>query len=123
MKRLAFVIPWYGEDISGGAEAELRGLAHHLQNAGVELEILSTCVKDFRSDWSVDYHKPGIENCVGISVRRFPVRKRDTARFDEVNAKFMSGAAVSEEEEELFMREMVNSPELYKYIREHKAEY
>lgn len=123
MKRLAFVIPWYGENISGGAEAELRGLAHHLQDAGVDLEILSTCVKDFRSDWSVNYHKPGVENCAGISVRRFPVRKRDTVRFDEVNAKFMSGAAVSAEEEKLFMREMVNSPELYKYIREHKADY
>ena len=123
MKRLAFVIPWYGENISGGAEAELRGLAHHLQDAGVELEILSTCVKDFRSDWSVNYHKPGIENCAGISVRRFPVRKRDTTRFDEVNAKFMSGVAVSAEEENLFMREMVNSPELNKYIREYKSEY
>jgi len=123
VKKIAFVIPWYGEDISGGAETELRGLAHHLQDAGVELEVLSTCVQDFRSDWNVDYHKPGVENCAGITVRRFSVRKRDTVQFDKVNAKFMFGETVSTEDEKIFMREMVNSPDLYKYIREHKTEY
>lgn len=123
MKKLAFVIPWYGENISGGAEAELRGLVHHLQDAGVELEVLTTCVKDFRSDWNVDYHHPGIEDCAGIAVRRFPVRKRDTKQFDAINYKFMNRLPVTYEEEKIFMREMVNSPELYCYIREHKAEY
>ena len=27
MKKIGFVIPWYGEDIPGGAEMELRGLS------------------------------------------------------------------------------------------------
>ena len=60
MKKIGFVIPWYGETIGGGAEAELRGVVHHLQDAGVELEVLTTCVEKFASDWSVNFHKPGL---------------------------------------------------------------
>ena len=39
MKKTGFVAPWYGEKIGGGAEAELRGLIHHLADAGVPLEV------------------------------------------------------------------------------------
>ena len=121
MKKLGFVIPWYGLDIPGGAEAELRGLTKHMHDAGVELEILTTCVKQFASDWSKNAKKAGtsIEN--GIVVRRFRVRKkRDTRTFAKVNAKLMKGQIpLTAEEEAAFEREMVNSPALYEYIRKH----
>ena len=123
MKKIGFVIPWYGETIGGGAEAELRGVVHHLQDAGVELEVLTTCVEKFASDWSVNFHKPGLTEEAGIAVRRFPVRKRDEAAFAGVNNKLMTGQAVTPGEEEIFCREMVNSPELYDYMLEHEAEY
>ena len=42
MYKIAFVIPWYGEGIPGGAEMELREVARHLQKAGVEVEVLTT---------------------------------------------------------------------------------
>ena len=48
MQKIGFVIPWYGENIPGGAEMELREVATHLQKAGMEVEILTTCVKDYR---------------------------------------------------------------------------
>ena len=123
MKKIAFVTPWYGEEISGGAEAELRGLVHHLSDAGVELEVLTTCVYDFRSDWSVDYHPVGKSICAGIPVRRFPVRPRDTAAFDKVNAKLMSNQPITDKEEFTFQREMINSPSLYQYIAEREDQY
>ena len=59
MKKIGIVTPWFGMDIPGGAEAETRGLALHLVQAGVELEILTTCVKEFSSDWNVNFHKEG----------------------------------------------------------------
>ena len=77
MKKLGFVVPWYGENIPGGAEMELRGLTSHLHQAGVELEILTTCVKEFASDWNINYYKAGVENIQVIPVRRFRVRLRD----------------------------------------------
>lgn len=55
---------------------------------------------------------------------RFKVRKRNVHAFDEVNLKLMNGdMPLTAKEEETFVREMINSPDLYQYIREHKDEY
>ena len=123
MKKIGFVIPWYGEKIGGGAEAELWGVVHHLKDAGVPLEVLSTCAESFASDWNADYHQPGLTEEAGIPVRRFPVRRRDVEAFNAVNGKLMAGQEITAEEEETFCREMINSPALYDYMQEHEAEY
>ena len=123
MKKIGFITPWYGESIGGGAEAELRGLVHHLQEAGIDLEVLTTCVKSFTSDWNENYHPEGYTLEANIPVRRFRVRIRDVGAFDRVNQKLLMGEHLCAEEEETFCREMVNSPELIKYIREHGEEY
>lgn len=123
MKKIGFVTPWYGEKITGGAEAELRGLVHHMRDAGVDLEVISTCVESFPSDWNVDYHSPGLTEEAGIPVRRFPVRKRDTRAFDAVNLKLMTGKLLTAEDEEIYCREMINSPALCDYLRDHAEEY
>lgn len=95
MQKIGFVIPWYGENIPGGAEMELREVATHLQKAGMEVEILTTCVKDFNADWNVNYYAAGTAIVDDIVVRRFPVRRRDTAAFDRVNRKLMQGQRLS----------------------------
>lgn len=124
MKKLGFVIPWFGMDIPGGAEAELRGLTIHLVEAGVKLEILSTCVKEFKADWNENFYKPGTTVEGGITVRRFRVKKRDVEAFDRVNIKLMRNEIpLTEEEEKIYAEEMVNSPDLYEYIEHHKDEY
>ena len=123
MKKLAFVIPWYGKDIPGGAENALRGITTHLHKAGVELEILTTCVKEFSSDWNVDYYPEGMELVYDIPVRRFKVRQRNVPLFDSINLKLIQQNMPEPEEEEIFMEEMVNSPALYEYIRSHEEEY
>lgn len=123
MKKLGFVIPWFAENIPGGAEMELRGLTKNLALAGVDLEILTTCVREFASDWNVNYYKEGSEIINGIMVRRFKVRKRCEERFHKVNYKFMNGLPVSLEEEDIFLQEMVNSDDLYDYMRVHTADY
>lgn len=83
MYKIAFVIPWYGEGIPGGAEMELREVAGHLQKAGVEVEVLTTCVKDFTADWNQNYYAAGVAMVYDVPTRRFPVRKRDTATLDQ----------------------------------------
>ena len=124
MKKTAFVIPWYADDIPGGAEMELREVSAHLHKAGVPVEILTTCVREFGADWSENYYSEGtdISSC-GITIRRFRVRKRDAKAFDRVNAKLMNGMKITREEEDIFLREMVNSPDLYSYIDSHSDEY
>lgn len=124
MKTVAFVCPWYGDNIPGGAEAALRGVTEHLHKAFVPVEILTTTVKEFTADWNVNFHKEGVTtNAFGVPVRRFKVRKRDVKAFDAVNLKLMNGIMLSEEEEETFNREMINSPSMYEYIKQHKDEY
>ncbi len=120
--KVAFVIPWYG-DIPGGAETECRQTAENLQKSGVDVEILTTCVKQFLSDWNTDHFTEGTYNENGITVRRFSVRKRDTKKFDEVNLKLMHNCRLSPIEEQAFMENMINSDDLYSYIRDHGNDY
>lgn len=123
MRKIAFVIPWFGENIPGGAEMELRGLVTHLNDAGVKVEILTTCVKEFNSDWNENYYKPGEEKILGVTVRRFKVRKRDEKKFAEVNAKLMRNESITMQEEKVFCEEMVNSTDLCEYIDKNQALY
>ena len=122
--KIGFVIPWFAMDIPGGAEAELRGLALHLHASGMDLEILTTCVEKFGSDWNKDYYPEGLSVERGIPIRRFPVRRRNTLAFNKVNRKLMMNQIpITDTEEMTFIRESVNSPALYRYMKEHKAEY
>ncbi len=123
MKKLGFVTPWYGEKIPGGAEMELRGLVHHLRESGVELEVLTTCVKDFYTDWTRNYHNPGVTEEAGITVRRFAVKKIDMGEFGTINYKLMNQMRISPKEEKTYITQSVNSQDLYNYIKEHESEY
>lgn len=121
--KVAFVIPWYGDNIPGGAESHCRGVAKALIAIGVSVEVLTTCVEKFLSNWNHDFHPEGKTVEGGVTVRRFKVRRRDTARFDAVNYKLMHNQPVTPEEEQIYVTEMINSPGLYKYIRQHREEY
>lgn len=123
MRKIGFVIPWYGEDIPGGAEMELREVATHLQRAGMDVEILTTCVREFSADWNENYYSAGTAMVEDIAVRRFPVRRRDTAAFDRVNRRLMEGQHLSLQEEKTFVEEMVNSPQLYEYLKDASDDY
>lgn len=116
---IAFVPPWYGPSIPGGAEAELRRLAHHLRQSGLPVEVVTTCVKDFHADWSQNHHRPGMTVENGVPVHRFPVRPRKRDLFDAVNWKLMHNQRVTPEEEQIFVEESIRSPAMEEYITEH----
>ncbi len=121
--KLAFVIPWFGLDIPGGAEAECLNTASHLHEAGVPVEVLTTCIKEFRSDWSVNYHPRGTETIRGIPVHRFPVGPRDADAFNQINARLMNRLPITAEEETVFIREMIRCDDLVQCIDRHREEY
>jgi glycosyltransferase involved in cell wall biosynthesis len=120
--KVAFVIPWYG-DIPGGAENECRRTAENLSSSGIEVEVLTTCAKEFLSDWSKDFYDEGIYNINGIVIRRFKLRQRNADLFNKINYKLMNNIKVSRLEEEHFITEIVNSNNLYKYISKYRSEY
>ena len=123
MKKIGFVAPWYGEKIPGGAEMELRGLIHHLQDAGVELEVLTTCIKDFMCNWNDNFHKPGDYVEAGISIKRFKVRRGNHDIFGRINNKLLHNVTPSLAEEHAFIEEIVRSTDLEEYIKNHAEEY
>lgn len=121
--KIGFVMPWFGMDITGGAEAELRELVLHLKGTDLEFEVLTTCVKSFSSNWSENYYKEGVTIENGVTVRRFKADDRNEEAFDNVNYKLMQNMPVSAAEEEVFIHEMINSSALYQYMRDHDNEY
>lgn len=124
MKKIAFVAPWYGDNIPGGAEAALRGITDHLFAAGMDIEILTTTVEKFTADWNKDFYKPGdYTSKTGIPIKRFRIRKRNTAAFDTVNSKLIQKSALTLQEEDTFHKEMINSPDMYEYISKNRQKY
>ena len=123
MKKIAFVTPWYGEDIPGGMESELRGLVHHFAAIKLNVEILTTTIRDFHGEWDENYYSEGVEVCNNIAVRRFRVFRRNKAEFDRVNGKFLGRERTYWDDEQIFFREMIKAFDLYCYIRDHKEEY
>lgn len=89
--RLAFVVPWFGEDLPGGAEAVVRELVFRLSRRGPLVEVLATCIRDFHADWSENFWPPGVSEVRGVPVRRFPVQPRRRRAFDRVNRRLMFG--------------------------------
>ena len=123
MKKIAFVAPWFGMNIQGGAEAETREVALHLASAGVDVEILTTCIQAFNSNWNVNHFKEGMYSEGGLTVRRFKADKRDAKAFDAVNIRLMNNRPITIEQEGIFLRNMVNSTNLYHFIEENSDEY
>lgn len=121
--KIAFVTPWYGRDIPGGAEAETRRTAVHLAHAGFQVEVLTTCIRDFYADWGHNAHKPGTEQIDGVLVRRFPVQKRNKALFDQLNGRLLQNQPLTPQEESQFHDEMIRCPALYDYIRQQQNDY
>ncbi len=123
--KLAFVTPWFGINIPGGAEAELRGLIKHLNTVNdVEIVILTTCVERFNSDWNKNYYKEGSYHEQGYNIIRFKVDKRNVKEFDAVNLKLMNGIKnLSAKEEHIYVDEMINSSSLYNFISNNKDNY
>ncbi|MCB2226931.1 MAG: glycosyltransferase family 4 protein [Desulfarculaceae bacterium] len=120
--RCTFVLPWYGEQVPGGAEAEARLTAENLARAGVRVQALATTLSGLGSDWDGEALPAGETMENGVTVRRFPIAPRDAARFDGLNMRVLAGATLSPEEERAFYANMVYSPELLEHIAAHPEE-
>ncbi len=117
-----FVIPFYGENIGGGAETHCRRLVENLSFRGIETEVLTTTLRDLGTHWNSHYHNPGIYKINGVTVRRFSPRLVDTDLFVPINEKLMAREKISFEEEVFFTENAINSDELYAFIGDNQKE-
>ena len=78
-KRIAFVTVRYGLDINGGAEFHCRMLAERLAG-DCQVEVLTTCVKDYTKGGNE--YPPGTGIMNGVTVRRFRTEPFDRSASD-----------------------------------------
>lgn len=117
-ERIAFVPPWYGTDILGGAEQVCRTTAERLVAAGLPVEVLTTTAKDLFSGWSTDAHPPGTTLEHGVPVTRFPLDRTPIRTFGALNERLIAGRRLTADEEIAYFRQSVNSQALYRAIGE-----
>jgi glycosyltransferase involved in cell wall biosynthesis len=120
--KIAFICPWYGKDIAGGAEAECRRTVENLHQRGVAVEVWTTCLRDFEGDWSLNHYRVGDYQVEGVLVKRFAVSRRNGELFGRLNQQIMSGEPVTREEETLFFEHMIKSPGLSQHIERYGSE-
>jgi glycosyltransferase involved in cell wall biosynthesis len=115
-KRFCFVVPRFFEGIAGGAETLLGSLAAKLHERGDYVELLATCARDNRT-WNNEL-PAGVSTIAGMSLVRFPVDERDLEAWVPVQCAIHEGKSVSPADQLTWMKESVNSSELYRYIAE-----
>lgn len=120
--RCSFVLSWFGKQVPGGAEAEARATAQNLQEAGVQVRVLTTCLGGLGSDWDVQAYPEGLSEEAGLTVRRFATAPRDGGLFNALNARVMAGEGLDAKEERQFFENMVHSPALFSHIAAHPEE-
>ena len=132
MKPIATVTPWFGKELTGGAEQTAWQLANRLSNKGHQVEVLTTACKSFFQNWAKNHCRSGAKNENGFVVRRFPVDKRNSASFDQVNgqllslphSKLKSGISpLPPNLSEIFINENINSIALLKYLETQRENY
>jgi len=119
--RVGFVVPRYGNDVVGGAETLVRGLAEHLAAAGCPVEVLTTCARDHLT-WK-NAVRPGVSRIQGVVVRRFPLRPRDERRHAWLQQRILRGGRLRPEEEQRWMEASVTCPDLFTYLAGHQGEH
>ncbi len=122
-KHIALVVPRCAESTYGGAEVLAMRLARDL-TAAHDVEILTTCARDYRS-WENAYPE-GTDTCHGVAIRRFAVdAPRNVAEFNYLSRGFRYRiASLSALEEERWMRAQgPYSTSFLRFLTERGTEY
>ena len=132
MKPIAFVTPWFGKELKGGAEQFAFQIASRLADRGHQIQVLTLCSRAFLDDWSVNHYRSGKYIEGNLAVQRFSVDRRKRDEFDRVNQKMLrllpaslkpGISPVSTEESRVFADENINSVKLLKFIKRHQHSY
>ncbi len=133
MKPIAFVIPWYGEALKGGAEQFAWQFTHRLARRGHAVEVLSTCCASFLEDWNTNHLAVGEEFIEeNLIVRRFEVKTRNSHSFNTANLSLLAipgsqlgdpGMDIPLADSETFVRENVRSESLVEFINDRQDDY
>lgn len=143
MKKIAFIIVRYGENINGGAEVHCQMLAERLLPY-YEVEVLTTTIRAFNHP-DQDYTE-GVSSWNGVTIRRFKPQPIDQEQFRPFRKKYKTARRIRqylkklnllraasflhpewksgiENERPFYESTATHAPSLLRYIESHKAEY
>lgn len=130
MIKVAVVIPWFGEELKGGAEQLAWQVASRLNTQDeIDLTVLSTCSKSFLDNWYDDFYEEKEYSEKGIKIKRFLVDKIQANNFGLANNKIIAHKQkgnffpVTRTDEDIFINENINSKSLEYYIEKNKDAY
>ena len=121
--RLAFVTQRCGLDVNGGAELVCRQVAENLSRQ-FDIEILTTCALDYVT-WA-NHYPAETTQINGVTVRRFPVEEqRNNMLFNLLSETLQLRRKSAPRAEQIAWMKAQGpwSPELLRYISEHKQDY
>lgn len=119
--KFAFVVPRYGENIAGGCETLVREFAERLVKNGDDVDVLTTCAIDNRTWENALIEGESKEN--GVNVKKFLVDKRDLEKWIPYQISLSNNNMISISEQFSWMKNSVNSKNLYKYVKENSKKY
>ncbi|MCB0345288.1 MAG: glycosyltransferase family 4 protein [Bdellovibrionales bacterium] len=124
-KRIAVVLPRYGESLGGGAETLTKAVLERMvEDAAGEIEraeVWTTCAIDHRT-WENELPAGSCE-IGGIRVKRFPVDKRNLEIFIRAEHSMRDGMPLTIDQQLDWLANSVNSNLLYEHIAEHGKEF
>lgn len=128
LKSLAVVVPRFGPNLGGGAEALVASLltesllSNICEQPLIEYaEVWTTCALDHRT-WKNEL-EPGDSKENGILVKRFLVSPRNLEPFIAVEHALVEGRLVTLNQQLDWLENSVNSIDLYQHIYEHGKEF
>jgi glycosyltransferase involved in cell wall biosynthesis len=132
-KPIALITPWFGRELTGGAELHAWNVACKLAERGFSVEVLTTCCKAHSEDWATNHLEDGItKEKEGFLIRRFQVSERDKIEFDRVCGHLINidkeilkpgVSPVSEEDEFIFRDQLINTDFLFQFLEENSSDY
>ena len=121
IKRWGFVVPRFGETISGGAETLVGSLARKLSERGDSVTAITTCALDHRT-WE-NHFPEGRDTAYGIPVERFSVDPRSLDIWIPLQIKLSEGIPLTVEEELSWISHSVNSEHMYAWIEANQNKF
>jgi glycosyltransferase involved in cell wall biosynthesis len=132
-KPIALITPWFGRELTGGAELHAWNVTCKLAERGFSVEVLTTCCKAHSEDWATNHLEDGItKEKEGFLIRRFQVSERDKIEFDRVCGHLINidkeilkpgVSPVSEKDEIIFRDQLINTEFLFQFLEENSSNY